>query len=194
MKKIVCLLMSLVVSGCATIQSVPVKIAPRDSFNSLPRTIVIAPLDCGPIQLEKKLKTKEKEEFSKKLRKAYEKIDPQVFKKGRKIIIQTFKRRFSEPKFKITTKAPLNQPYILVKMTIGERGIGLGLLVWGQYADSMLSVLEVIKMPEGKILLRHKALTEKFWLFWSRTLFYNAVRASSDRAAGVLKKKMRVGY
>lgn len=188
---------TLVLSGCATIQTMPVKTAPRESFNKpFPETIVIAPLDCGPIYYEERLKgkTKAKEEFSKKLREEYKKIDPKVFEKARKIISRMFKKRFPEPEFKISTKAPLNQPYILVKMTIGERGIGLaGLLAYGQYADTMVTLLKVAKMPKGTVLLEHRARTEKLWMFWSRTLFYNAVKASADRAAGVLKKKLRAG-
>ena len=165
--------------GCATIQSMPAETAPKSSFRSLPRTIVIA-----PIVLEENLANDSKK-FYLKL------IGEEGFEKGRETLYRTFQENFGT-EFQILKDPPINGEYLLVKMEIGRFGISpLGLVgTFGQYSKGMLTRLSVFKMPGSEEIITHKPLTVGHWVFQDRTLFYDAIKSSGERVAHLLKQNI----
>jgi hypothetical protein len=165
--------------GCATIQSIPVETAPRSSFKSLPRTIVIAPVD-----------------FEKGLRKDTRKfyfglVGEDGLEKSREILCQIFRENF-EPEFQILKDPPADGEYLLVKMELGRFGISpIGLVgTVGQYSKGMLARLSVLKMPGSEAILTHKSFTVGHWVTGNRTLFYDAIKSSGEKVAHLLKKNL----
>jgi hypothetical protein len=169
--------------GCATIQTQPAKIAPKSSFKFLPRVIVIA-----PITLEKDL-GEDWEKFYLRM------VGEEGFEKGREILYQTFQEELG-PEFQVLKDLPAEQEeHLLVKMEIGEFGLNILMMVgtFGQYSKTMLTRLTVSKIPENKELISHEAQTVEHWTFWSRTLFYDSIRASGERVAKLLRAKIEKG-
>lgn len=186
MKKIIsvtCLLLVIgFLSGCATIQSLPVKMAPKSSFVSLPKTIVIAPIGI-------------KEGLKEEWRNFYVKmVGEEGFEQGREILYQIFQKEFSDSDFKIL-KEITESDYLLVRFGIGEYGLNVLMMLgtFGQYSKAVLTELKVLKMPGEMILMNHKAQTVEHWSLWSRTLFYDSIRASGKRVAKLLKAKLEKG-
>lgn len=165
--------------GCATIQSKPAEMAPKSSFKSLPRTIVIA-----PIVLEKDLANDSRKFY-------LELIGEEGLEKGREILYRTFQEKF-EPEFQVLKDSPANGEYLLVKMEIGRFGISpLGMVgTFGQYSKGMLTRLSVFKMPDSEEIITHKPLTIEHWIFGDRTLFYDAIKSSGERVAYLLKQSI----
>lgn len=165
--------------GCATIQSIPAETAPKSSFGSLPRTIVIAPID-----FEKNL--------GEDTRKFYlGLVGEDGFEKGRETLCRIFRENF-EPEFRILKDPPADGGYLLVKMELGRFGISPMSMVGtlGQYSKGMLTRLSVIKMPGSEEILAHKPLTVGHWVSGDRTVFYDAIKSSGERVAYLLKKNI----
>jgi len=186
MKKIIAVISLLLVigflPGCATMQSSSVKMAPKSSFTSLPKTIIIA-----PIGIKKGLK-EEWRNFYVKM------VGEEGFKEGREILYQIFQKEFSGSDLKIL-KETTESDYLLVQFEIGEYGLNVVMMVgtFGQYSKAVLTELKVLKMPESALLMNHKAQTVEHWFLWNRTLFYNSISTSGERVAKLLKTKLKKG-